>query len=288
MNNSRSYLNLVFTIAIYTLVFSIPTQGFAQAIVPGFNTNVLGPNDDGSTGEVSVGFDLNFFGVVRNTLYVNNNGNVTLDSALWTYTPFDLTSTGHQIIAPFFADVDTRAYSDSVSYGSGIFAGRPAFGVNWINVNCYYASTPRGNNSFQLILVDRSDVGLGDFDIVFNYDQILWETGQASGGSSQCLGGSSARAGFSNGTGDSGTFYELPGSGIPGAFLNGGPNALVTGRLNSSVSGRYIFQARNGNIPVPSSTAGIPTLHEWALLLMGLLLGGLVWHQSRRKGRMAA
>lgn len=32
----------------------------------------------------------------------------------------------------------------------------------------------------------------------------------------------------------------------------------------------------------------IPTLQEWALLLMGLLLGGLVWRQSRRKGSMAA
>lgn len=34
--------------------------------------------------------------------------------------------------------------------------------------------------------------------------------------------------------------------------------------------------------------ANIPTLQEWALLLMGLLLGGLVWRQSRRKGRMSA
>ena len=67
-------MNLVFTIAIYTLVFLIPTQGFAQAVVSGFDTNVLPPNDDESTGQVAVGFDLNFFGVVRNTLYVNNNG----------------------------------------------------------------------------------------------------------------------------------------------------------------------------------------------------------------------
>ena len=216
---------------------------------------------------------------------------MTLDAALEEYTPFDLTSTGQQIIAPFFADVDTRANSDPTRYGSGTFAGRPAFGVNWINVNCYAAgsATPPGNNSFQLILVDRSDVGPGDFDIVFNYDQILWETGTASGGSNECLGGSAARAGFSNGTGVPGTFYELPGSAIPGAFLNGGPNALITGSLNSNVSGRYIFQARNGNIPVPppAPTAGIPTLQEWALLLMGLLLGGLVWRSARRNGRMA-
>ena len=34
--------------------------------------------------------------------------------------------------------------------------------------------------------------------------------------------------------------------------------------------------------------APIPTLQEWALMLFGLLLGGLVWRQSQRKGRMEA
>jgi len=34
--------------------------------------------------------------------------------------------------------------------------------------------------------------------------------------------------------------------------------------------------------------AAIPTLQEWALILMGLLFGGLVWRQSRRTGRMEA
>ncbi|MDS4026071.1 MAG: IPTL-CTERM sorting domain-containing protein [Candidatus Contendobacter sp.] len=37
-----------------------------------------------------------------------------------------------------------------------------------------------------------------------------------------------------------------------------------------------------------NATANIPTLQEWALLLMGLLLGGLVWRQSQRNGRMSA
>ena len=96
------------------------------------------------------------------------------------------------------------------------------------------------------------DQGGGDFDIEFNYDQIQWEAGQASGGNADGLGGNSARVGFSNGTGDPGTFFELPGSGVPGSFLDSGPpdTALVLNSLNSDVPGRYVFFARSGGISV--------------------------------------
>jgi len=52
----------------------------ASTIVMGFNANTLPPNDDGSTGLVSLGFSFNFFGTTYTQLYVNNNGNVTFDS----------------------------------------------------------------------------------------------------------------------------------------------------------------------------------------------------------------
>ena len=50
----------------------------------------------------------------------------------------------------------------------------------------------------------------------------------------------------------------------------------------------YIFGFSGvGGTPIIPTATGIPTLHEWALLLMGLLLGGLVWRSARRNGRMA-
>ena len=94
-------------------------------------------------------------------------------------------------------------------------------------------------------MIDRSDIGAGDFDFEFNYDQILWEAGTASGSDANGLGGNSARVGYTNGSTAS---LELAGSAVNGAFLDGGPagTALIHNSLNSSVDGRYVFQVRNG------------------------------------------
>ncbi|WP_445767255.1 nidogen-like domain-containing protein [Rheinheimera sp.] len=256
------------------LALSLSLPAVAGPIATGFNNFTLAANDDASSGAINIGFDVDFFGLVFDQLYVNNNGNITFGSALSAYTPFDLTSTGQQIIAPFFADVDTRNNGLPVTYGYGEFDGLAAFGVNWINVDYYASSNTHTNlNSFQLLLVDRSDIGAGDFDIVFNYDSILWEAGTASNGNNNGLGGASARVGFSNGTGAAGTFFEMGGSAINGALLDNGPNALVSGSLNSGVTGRYIFNARNGNISTDPTQ--VPETGSLVMLVSGLvLLGG--------------
>ena len=213
----------------------------------GFNAYEVPRNDDESGPLVPIGFEINFFGRLRSSLYVNNNGNVTLDAPLSTYTPFGLTSTQREIIAAFFADVDTRpSGSNLVTYGYDTIDGRRAFGANFIDVG-YYNQHDDKLNSFQLILIDRSDTGAGNFDIEFNYDNVSWETGDASGGSGG-FGGTPAAVGWSNGSGQAGTSYELDGSLISGALLNSGSRALIKRRVNSQLFGRYVFRARNGEI----------------------------------------
>jgi hypothetical protein len=232
-----------------------------DAIRDGFDNSTLSRNDDGSTGQVPIGFssDIDFFGTEYSHLYVNNNGNVTFDSALWTFTPFNISTAGRVIIAPFFGDVDTSLKGDPVQYGPGTVDGRDAWGATYENVDCYSSWTPRTNaNSFQVVLIERFDTGAGNFDIEFNYDQIEWQAGQASGGDSDCLGGSPARVGYSNG---SDTSFELPGSGVNGAFLDNGPAAtsLIANSLNSSQLGRYVFSVRDGVVLPEEPTNAAPS-----------------------------
>jgi hypothetical protein len=252
-----------------------PPARAQQAIrdLPGLRERSIPPNDDGSAPLDILGFTINFFGRQRSTVYVNNNGNVTFDSALATYTPFGLEGTRREIIAAFFADVDTRpAGSALVTYGHDTLNGRRVFGANYINVG-YFGNHDDKLNRFQLLLIDRSDTGNGNFDIEFNYEKIVWETGDASGGVNG-FGGVPAAVGWSNGTGEPGTSFELEGSLMAGSFLDNGPRSLVRGKLNSTVRGRYLFRARDGMIspglaitsacPLPEAVQGQAYLQRLA------------------------
>jgi len=250
----RSSLAIIAAVAV---LGGSAAEGQAIRTNAGFSSQVLAANDDGSAALYPMGFTINFFGKTRSSAYVNNNGNITFDSSLATYTPFGLDSTQREIIAPFFADVDTRnPASKLVTYGQDTVNGHKAFAANYVNVG-YYAAHADKLNSFQVVVIDRSDSGAGNFDLEFNYAKIQWETGDASGGVGG-YGGTPAVVGWSNGTGDPGTSYQLPGSFISGAFLDGGPYALVNQTVNAAVGGqtgqttpilgRLMFRARDGVI----------------------------------------
>jgi hypothetical protein len=246
-------------------------QAGAVRELDGFCATVYGPNDDGSypctsmyagipsSGPplaVAIGFNVNFYGNSFSNLYVNNNGNITFDQPLGLFTPFGLVNTASQIIAPFFADVDTRAGTNYVTFGNDVVDGHPAFGVNWVGVGYFDMNTDK-LNSFQLVLIERSDRNPGDFDVEFNYDVVQWETGDDSDGIDG-LGGHSAVAGFSNGSGLPGTSLQLAGSGNPGKFLDLNPNGLAHGSMNSAIPGRYIFSIVN----LTNFVLGIPRLAQ--------------------------
>jgi len=215
----------------------------------GFGPNILPANDDGSTAAIPItsvfANGLNFFGHTYTSLYINNNGNITFNAPSGIFTPFQITgNTDNPIIAPFFADVDTRG-------GPGVSTGGNATGsdlvywdvdtanhrfiVTWDDVGYYSAHTNK-LDAFQLVLTDE---GNGDFDIEFIYQAINWTTGDASGGSNG-LGGTVARAGFS--AGDGNNFFELPQSGNQNAMLE------LPASSGSGGTGVYVFQVRNGTV----------------------------------------
>ncbi|KMO40799.1 transporter [Methylobacterium variabile] len=249
-------------------------EATAQAIAPGFNSNRLpgtggdpitnitaisadGRTLDGVGGPVNLPFSVNYFGRTYNQIFVNNHGNLTFDSASAAFVPFGVGADyrGQPIIAPFLADTDTRnPQSGVLGFGTGTYQGRTAFGATWPNVG-YFDQQADKTNSFQAILASRSDTGTGNFDIYFNYGSIKWEC-SGSGGQGGANGfcgttGTAPSVGFSAGTGEAGTYYQLPGSLVAGAFLDGGPNALATG-TNNGVPGQFLFPVRNGTVLIAS------------------------------------
>ncbi len=269
-----------FAFAAAVVVASTPA--FAGQVVAGFNSTQLAICDDCFTAApVSMGFSANFFGTTYTQTYVSNNGYVTFNSGQGTFTPTGLGAgySGQPIIAAFFADVDTRgANGGTTKYGTGTFNGRNAFGVTY-NAVGYFPSQDDKTNTFQLLMVDRSDINAGDFDIVFNYDQIKWETGSASGGTNG-FGGSSASVGYNAGSNAPGTYGQLNGSLVNGALLDGGPNSLVA-NSNIGQAGRYIFQVRNGQVVTPPGA--VPEPATWAMMIGGFGMIGASLRYRRRK-----
>jgi len=233
--------------------------------LPGLKANLLGAYDDCPNGStpmsgpcqgapsMPLGFPINFFGTSYDQVFVNNNGNVTFGMSQGRYTPKALTASDiPPILAPFFADVDTRVGLQT-TWGTDTLYGHRVFGVDWIRVG-YYGMHYDKHNSFQLVIVDRSDTGPGNFDFEFNYARIRWETGDASGGYNG-FGGSSAHVGYADGKGIN--YFDAAGSGIPGAFLDSNPyTGLVSQDYRSTQLGRDRYSMRSGVIYSGASDLG--------------------------------
>lgn len=227
----------------------------------GFGENYVARNDDGYSDFIDLSSifpsGINFFGTTWTGLYVNNNGNVTFGSGLYSFTPTAIGgSSTNPIIAPFWADVDTRSNSYSSDISSGYVtptSGGTSMGSNlvWYDINTttntftvtwddvgYYSINTDKLNAFQLQLVST---GNGNFDIVYRYEDINWVTGDASGGS-EGLGGTVARAGFS--AGDGSNYYEFYFSGDQNFMLNLENNQLA----GSGEAGVWTYRVNGGSV----------------------------------------
>jgi hypothetical protein len=206
----------------------LPAQDLINGLggAAGFGENQLPRGDDASNVQVDITSvfpgGINYFGTVYTRIWVNTNGNITFDAQNTNFTPQNITAGSARIIAPFYADVDTRggastATPGGTSTGSNLVyydldPGTGTFTVTWDDVG-YYAQRTNLLNAFQLRL--RRSAG-GGFTIEFRYEAINWTTGAANGGVNG-LGGTIATAGWSSGNGVD--FFALPQSGDQAAML---------------------------------------------------------------------
>jgi alpha-tectorin len=259
---------VLFVLLLSRAVGAIPLNAFIP-FGPAAGDTRLPIGDDNTSGAINLSPPFLFFGAAKLTLFVNNNGNITFGSPLVTFTSFAFPG-GNQIIAPFFADVDTTG-SPNVSgdglndvyfsartspadlgaiativnqaFGGG-FVASSAFVATWDHVG-YFASHANLLNTFQVILTTD---GVRSF-VIFHYldNGMQWETGDASGGSGG-FGGTPASAGFD--AGDNVNFFTIMGSRAAGI------STVLQNGSNIGVPGQWVFQVNTGVISAPPVLIG--------------------------------
>ena len=210
-------------------------------------TNGIAPdyrNDDMNSPAINLPFSFCLFGLTMNSVYINNNGNISFVTPYNTFTANGFPDATHAMIAPFWGDVDTR---DTLS-GLVYYKVTPtALIVKWEHVGYYGLHTDK-LNTFQLIITDGNDplISVGN-NTAICFGDMQWTTGDASQGING-FGGIPATVGANRGDGINyiqfGRF-DQPGYGYDGPFL-----------ANDSVdwldSSSFVFNLCPANIsPIP-------------------------------------
>ncbi len=229
--------------------------------------NVLPIGDDNSSAAIplATAWPAGFCYVGRPVMnmFVNNNGNVTFNAAVSTFTPVPFPISNNPMIAPWWSDVDTRngpaapALDDRVYWDLRL--GRMT--MTWYRVG-YFNSNPSRRNNFQIVVVSRGNDAMGrpdgrNYDIEFRYgnamgQELSWYVGQASNGNMNglcdlnmmgvpsnpaCI---PAQAGFDGG--DLASVVYLPHSRTPQVLL-------LSAESNAGANGVWRFPVRDCGAP---------------------------------------
>ena len=165
------------------------------------------------------------------------------------------------MIAPFFADVDTRGALSGLVYYNTTIPNETI--ITWDHVG-YYGAHDDKLDTFQLV-VRGPDFAIpaGQGQIGFFWTTMQWETGDASGGCGG-FGGTPAAVGFGDG--------QMNGFVLQGSIQNG---------ISSVVNDEMIwFDLSGQGTPTPVST--IPEPETYTLMLGGLALLAAVARRRRR------
>jgi len=201
-------------------------------------TLAMQPNDDGSQ-VIAIPFQFCFYGTSYDSLYINNNGNISFGAPYITFSGVAFPSNQYVMIAPFWGDVDTRGAGEVLykTTSSSLI-------INWKDVGYFNSQTDK-LSSFQLIITDGTDSLLtGDNNVAFCYKDMQWTTGSASGGTNG-FGGTPATVGANKGDGID--FVQFGRFDAPGTLYNG---PFDTSQVSWLDNQSFYFNACNSsNIP---------------------------------------
>jgi hypothetical protein len=221
-------------------------------------TGPLGGCDDCSFGSFTIPFTFCFYGTSYTSFYINNNGNVSFEGPYGTYSSTGFPVSGFGMLAPFWADVDTRTGLGGVYYKS-----EPTrVTVIWDNTGYYYLHGDK-RCTFELIFTNGTDplIGVGN-NVAFSYADMQWTTGDASGGSGG-FGGVPATVGVNRGDGVN---YALVGRFDHEGVDYDGPGGVADGV--SYLDGKYFsFDACEEYVVIIPETP----VSNWALFI-GIIL----------------
>lgn len=171
-----------------------------------------------------------------NQIYVATNGLISFGQAFSTYPQVAYLDPAVDIIAPFWADVDTRDDREGAESGMvWIDEGDTTLTVTWAGVGSYRYQADE-TNLFQLQLTDR---GGGNFDLRMTYERIEWTSGSLSE--------------------DLGARMMLSSARLPEPWLPGGNASTLDSRVgNTGNVGEWLFEMRegavSGQVPVTGQT----------------------------------
>ncbi|XP_069803550.1 alpha-tectorin-like [Dendropsophus ebraccatus] len=230
---------------------------------PAYNDLLTETEDDGGTDSIALTHSFTYFGEIHRNLYVNNNGAISFKSPVTAYTPDAFPIAEYCMICPLWADCDNeigghiyyrqtteKDFLDQLSQDinesfEGLsFNAQWAFVATWDNV-AFHGSESDKTNTFQCVLVADHHRSI----VIFNYHDIQWTTGTASGGDPLTgLGGYAAQAGFNTGK----VYFNMP---------NSRTDHVMTLKSISNVGkpGRWMFEVDDVRLKAPGGCFHLDT-----------------------------
>jgi uncharacterized repeat protein (TIGR01451 family) len=146
------------------------------------------------SGGLTLDFPLQIGDGSTTSLVLNRNGFLTFEPVEFDPSLTSLTNLGTNVIAPFYAPIDFTSSEVTIDIGQAYdlpadpddpvipFGPGVAYRVTWgaLNGVSMLGGAADVTNRFQAIIIDRSDVAEGDFDLQLNYGPIAWESPPAA------------------------------------------------------------------------------------------------------------